>query len=67
MLECDRGTEAVDAFRSAVDAELRRERRWAQLMVALYRDGRQADAFRQYERVRRLLRNELGTCPPNAP
>jgi DNA-binding SARP family transcriptional activator len=40
-----------------------RERRWAQLVLALYRTGRQADALAALERVRTLLADELGVAP----
>jgi DNA-binding SARP family transcriptional activator len=40
-----------------------RERMWGQLMVALYRCGRQSDALRAYQRVRDTLRDELGLEP----
>src|SRR4029078_2474310 len=41
-------------------AEPLRERRWAMLMLAQYRAGRQADALRSYQRGRTMLVEELG-------
>ena len=40
-----------------------RERLWAQLVLALYRCGRQADALRAYQDARRRLVDELGIEP----
>ena len=40
-----------------------RERFWAQLMTALYRSGRQAEALETYRAVVRLLKEELGIGP----
>ncbi|MEV4179203.1 BTAD domain-containing putative transcriptional regulator [Nonomuraea sp. NPDC049709] len=56
---------------AALVAELRaltaehplRERLWAQLMITLYRTGRQAEALDTYRTVSHLLKKELGTDP----
>jgi predicted ATPase/DNA-binding SARP family transcriptional activator len=40
-----------------------RERLWSQLMLALYRSSRQADALAAYRSARALFRNELGLEP----
>ena len=58
-----RHREVVFAAQSAVEAEPLREQRWATLMLALYRSGRQADALRAFQQLRRQLDEELGLDP----
>lgn len=53
----------VADLEAAVQYEPLRERRWAQLMLALYRCGRQADALRAYQRLRTVLDEQLGIAP----
>lgn len=52
----------TDAHRLAAAAPLR-ERRWAQLALAQYQAGRQADALATIRRARRVLAEELGLDP----
>lgn len=53
----------VGELRELVDLHPLRERLRAQLMTALYRSSRQADALEVYRDGRRALRNELGIEP----
>jgi DNA-binding SARP family transcriptional activator/DNA polymerase III delta prime subunit len=62
-LALGRHGELVAELRSLTDRYPLREQLWAQLMLALYRSGRQADALEAYQRVRRLLADELGIDP----
>ena len=62
-LALGRHTDLVGELEAAVTREPLRERRWGQLMLALYRSGRQADALRTYQRVRTMLGDELGLEP----
>lgn len=62
-LAAGRHEQAIPRLESAVANEPLRERRWTQLLLALYRAGRQADALRRYQDVRRLLAEEMGIDP----
>ena len=63
LLALGRHHEAVNELRSLVAEHPLRERFHEQLMVGLYRSGRQAEALRAYERARGVLRDELGLDP----
>ena len=55
--------ELMPALRSALADNPFRERLWGQLMLALYRSGRQADALETFQEARRVLADELGLEP----
>ena len=63
LLDAGRPAEAVDELRPLVDAQPLRERLWAQLMLALYRCDRRAEAAQTYQKARRALVGELGLEP----
>jgi DNA-binding SARP family transcriptional activator/class 3 adenylate cyclase/WD40 repeat protein/energy-coupling factor transporter ATP-binding protein EcfA2 len=56
-------TELVGEIEMLLRDDPFRERLWGQLMLALYRSGRQRDALDAYQRARRLLADELGIEP----
>jgi DNA-binding SARP family transcriptional activator len=62
-LALGRHHEVVGSLEALVTSGPLRERRWGQLMMALYRDGRQAEALDAFRRVRHLLAQELGVDP----
>ncbi|TCO62188.1 AfsR/SARP family transcriptional regulator [Actinocrispum wychmicini] len=62
-LAMGRHAELVAELSGLTAAHPMRERFWAQLMLALYRGGRQAEALAAYRSVRARLRDELGIEP----
>ena len=62
-LVCARHAEVVAELQSLVANHPLRERLRAQLMLALYRSGRQAEALDAYRDTRSTLRDELGIEP----
>jgi DNA-binding SARP family transcriptional activator len=62
-LALGRHHEAVAGLEGLVARRPLRERRWGQLMVALYRDGRQAEALDAFHQLRRVLDEDLGVVP----
>jgi DNA-binding SARP family transcriptional activator len=62
-LMCGRHHEVVPDLEAMVSDEPLRERRWALLMLALHRSGRQAEALRAFQRARHAFQEvglELG-------
>ena len=62
-LELGEHKELVGRLRALVREQPLRERPWAQLMLALYRAGRQAEALDAYAEARTTLVEELGIEP----
>ncbi|HEY3142696.1 MAG TPA: alpha/beta fold hydrolase [Acidimicrobiales bacterium] len=57
------GRDVVADAEALVAAQPLRERRWCQLMLALYRTGRQVDALRRAQELRALFLDEFGVEP----
>lgn len=53
----------VGELRSLVKSHPLRERMWGQLMLALYRSGRQTEALRAFQELRDVLADEVGLEP----
>ena len=51
------------AVRAALEESPFRERLWGQLMLALYRSGRQADALETFQKARKVLSEQLALEP----
>jgi DNA-binding SARP family transcriptional activator len=62
-LACGHHHTLVVELEALVEAHPLRERLWHQLMLALYRCGRQAEALRAYQKVRQILGEDLGIEP----
>ena len=65
-LEAGADAELVPRIESLVGQHPSRERLRGQLMLALYRSGRQAEALQAYHDARRMLADELGLEPSPA-
>ncbi|MGV0718368.1 BTAD domain-containing putative transcriptional regulator [Mycolicibacterium sp. XJ662] len=63
VLATGRAAEIIGELEAAVAEAPLRERRWGQLMLALYRAGRQGEALGAFKRARALLVDELGVEP----
>jgi DNA-binding SARP family transcriptional activator len=63
LLDLDRAADAIADLETLVQVHPLDEKLWAQLMLALYRSGRQADALAAYQQARRHLVDEFGIEP----
>jgi predicted ATPase/DNA-binding SARP family transcriptional activator len=63
LIDLDRAREVVAELELLVSAHPLDETLWAQLIIALYRSGRQADALAAYQQARHHLVDELGIEP----
>jgi WD40 repeat protein/DNA-binding SARP family transcriptional activator len=65
-LALGKGAELIGELEALVRADPLQERLRGQLMLALYRAGRQADALEAYRQARKHLQEELGLEPSRA-
>jgi DNA-binding SARP family transcriptional activator len=63
LLALGRHHDVVAPLQAAVEEQPLRERRWAQLALALYRSSRQSEALRALASAREVLAEELGLDP----
>lgn len=63
LLATGRAAELIGELEAAVGDAPLRERRWGQLMLALYRAGRQGEALGAFKRAQAVLSGELGVDP----
>ncbi|WP_423462120.1 BTAD domain-containing putative transcriptional regulator [Promicromonospora sp. MS192] len=65
-IECGEHAAVIDELHEQVARHPFREDLRRQLLVALYRSGREAEALQEYGRLRETLAEELGTDPSQA-
>ena len=62
-IACGRHLEVLSETEALTREHPLRERLWGQLIIALYRSGRQTDALTSYQRLRGILADDLGVDP----
>ncbi|MFD2023994.1 AfsR/SARP family transcriptional regulator [Promicromonospora aerolata] len=65
-IDCGEHAAVIGDIQDQVSRHPFHEHLWRQLLVALYRSGREAEALHEYDRLRRTLADELGTDPSQA-